>query len=206
MSIYNTLMNACVRAEIFGPRPQSIRSAYRIHRSTVDIGWREPKGSPAAAVRIYGCRSTASRHRARAPHSCLVASMIAVSRSREVSLYSTPARSTRDYLDNPRIVPQKSSWYIGYSGKSDTDFAWPVLHRYSKYYIDYGPLTDSNQFQIGPPKFSLLVNPPLASNNGWPTLYYRYIRYWPWATHAELRYAWAKQTTGRCEAFCFKKS
>ena len=106
MSIYNTLMNACVRAEIFGPRPQSIRSADRIHRSTVDIGWREPKGSPAAAVRIYGCRSTASRHRARAPHSCLIASMIAVSRSREVSLYSTHARSTRDYLDNPRIVPQ----------------------------------------------------------------------------------------------------
>ena len=43
MSIYNTLMNACVRAEIFGPQPQSIRSADRIHRSTVDIGWREPK-------------------------------------------------------------------------------------------------------------------------------------------------------------------
>ena len=85
MSIYNTLMNACVRAEIFGPRPQSIRSADRVHRSTVNIGWREPKGSPAAAVRIYGCRSTASRHRARAPHSCLIASMIAVSRSREVS-------------------------------------------------------------------------------------------------------------------------
>ena len=70
-------------------------------------GRREPAGSLATAVVFYGCRTTAVlAARGRAPRSCEVPRMIARARPREVSSYHTRARSTRDYLDNPRIVPR----------------------------------------------------------------------------------------------------